>query len=65
MHIYGSSQPGRTSGGKICPSNEILKHDFWPILNDFQTFIKVLHIQKIPQYGKGVTKMTGTNSEGP
>ena len=36
------SQIGRISGGKICPSNVILKHDLRPILNEFQTFIKFL-----------------------
>ena len=32
--------PGRTSGGKICTSNEILNQVFWPILNEFQSLLK-------------------------
>ena len=27
-NTYGAMSPGRTSGGKICPSNDILKQEF-------------------------------------
>ena len=37
-HIHGPMSPGRTSGGKMDPSNEILKQVFWPIETNIKSF---------------------------
>ena len=47
-HPYGSSHPGRTSGGKIYLSNDILTYDFSLIQDKFQLFKKSSTCKKYP-----------------
>ena len=45
--------PGRTSGGKPCPSNDILKQEFLPILNEFLIIIESSTCKKYPGIVRG------------